>query len=361
MGRAPWRHTVLLMSEYRRHSVATSRLIVTALAVGALVALSGCTASSTAVTAAPLKLSIGTDDSPGVPSADEISHFSHELQTVSGGTIVATPRWDADGDSASSWDQAIAQMVVDGKLDMALVPARTWDSLNVTSLEPLVTPFLIQSDDVVAKVIASPDLTAPLLSGLPAAGVTGLSLFPESLRHPFGFAAPLLVPADYRGGQIRTPAASVGTALFGAYGARATDDEIDTLTQVGMESSYMLENNGTATGNVTFFPKVNVLVINSKAFAHLTKDQRAAVAKAAAATQTWAIANIPTDRAAAAAYCADGRKIVGATQAELTALEKAAQPVVDQFTRNGGNAAVIAAIRSVVATAAPADPTVACP
>ena len=105
-----------------------------------------------------------------------------------------------------------------------------------------------------------------------------------------------------------------------------------------------------------------MLVINSKAFAHLTKDQRAAVAKAAAATQTWAIANIPTDRTAAAAYCADGRKIVGATQAELTALEKAAQPVVDQFTRNGGNAAVIAAIRSVVATRrARPIATVACP
>ena len=227
--------------------------------------------------------------------------------------------------------------------------------LTVTSLEPLSSPFLLASDAAVNTVITTPDVTTPLMSGLSGVGVTGVSMFPEGLRHPFGFASPLRDPGDYYGGRFRVPTSSVSSALYGSFGATATDEEVSTVTQIGMESSYVLGPQGTATGNVTFYPKVNVLVINSKVFSHLSKAQRAQLAKAASATQTWAIANTPDDRKAAAAFCIRGGKIVGDFGRRARRPPPAAQGVIDQIAQHGGNAAVIASIQQIVAKAGPAD------
>ena len=68
----------------------------------------------------------------------------------------------------------------------------------MTSLRAINTPFLVTSDDLVAEIISS-DVADELMAGLDAAGVVGLALVPESLRHPFGFDHPLFGPDDYAG------------------------------------------------------------------------------------------------------------------------------------------------------------------
>ena len=108
------------------------------------------------------------------------------------------------------------------------------------------------------------------MSGLDAAGVVGLALFPEGLRHPFALGDPLLGPDDYQGAVMRSPTSATIAAMFEALGATTNDDEPDPSTHTGVESSYLLDPPGTATGNVTFFPKVNSLVINADVWAGLT-------------------------------------------------------------------------------------------
>ena len=151
-------------------------------------------------------LTIGTDDSPGVPNADEISHFVATGEDVcSGGLITIEPTWHADGDGHLDWDQQVAAMVQNGKLDLALGPTWAWDVLKVKSFEPLQSPFLVDSDPLVAAIVADQDLSTQLMSGMPAAGVTGLALWPEGLRHPFGFDRPLVAADQYRGQTMRSP------------------------------------------------------------------------------------------------------------------------------------------------------------
>ena len=94
-------------------------------------------------------------------------------------------------------------MLLDGDLELAMVPSRAWDDLGVTSLTALTAPFLVTTDTLVADIVANEDLVDQLTSGLPSVGATALGLYPEGLRHPFGVQGPLLGAEDYEGGVVR--------------------------------------------------------------------------------------------------------------------------------------------------------------
>jgi TRAP-type C4-dicarboxylate transport system substrate-binding protein len=237
-----------------------------------------------------LTLTIGTDDSPGVPSTDQISHFASEVQTLSGGKITVEPRWHAEGNKhPADWDQAVARMVQAGHLDLGLGPTWAWDDLGVTSLRPLQAPFLVDSDPLTAQVVLDPGLSTKLRSGLAGHRVEGLSLWPEGMRHPFGFGKPLLTPADYAGTTIRSAKSTTIADVFKALGATTSPAEPDATTMAGLQGEYALKPNGIGAVNVTFFPKVNVLYGNAKTLAGLGDAARQVLATAAAETQKWAI------------------------------------------------------------------------
>ena len=108
---------------------------------------------------------------------------------------------------------------------MAVVPARAWSAAGVTSLGALQAPFLFESDEHVAAVVDDAAITTDLLSGLDGIGVTGLTLFPESLRHLFSFGEPILSPADVKGRTIRAIASLETTAIIEALGGTAVDPD----------------------------------------------------------------------------------------------------------------------------------------
>jgi hypothetical protein len=150
--------------------------------------------------------------------------------------------------------------------------------------------------------------------------------------------------------------------VFAALGASVNDDELDPKEHAAGESSYALDPNGTATGNVTFYPKVNSLVISDKAYAKLDGQQRDVLAKAAAQTRDWTIKKSPSDADAAEAWCHEGRSIVLASPSQLAALQQATAPVAQQLEQDGGTAKLIAAIRDLgQGLSAPAPPACRAP
>ena len=221
--------------------------------LGMIAALSVCpavvAASKVSATTpdAVVTLRVGTDDVPGRPAADQIEEFARAVAERGDGSIVVEPAWHAAGDT-SDWDQAVARLVTSGDLEMGFIPARAWDTEGVTTLRALNTPFLITTDALVDEIVSNDGLTGELMSGLDAAGVVGLGLFPEALRHPFGLEAPLLGPDDYQGAVIREPTSATTTAMFEALGATANDDEPDPATHTGAESEYQFAPPATATG-----------------------------------------------------------------------------------------------------------------
>jgi TRAP-type C4-dicarboxylate transport system substrate-binding protein len=293
-----------------------------------------------------ITLTLGTDDSPGVPSADEITRFAEEVAERSDGRLAIEPRWHAVEDPGTDWDQQIAALVQDGSLDLALGPTWAWD---VASLKTLQSPFLVDSDALVKSIITDDDLSASVMSGLTDEGVTGLALWPEGLRHPFGFDGPLAEVADYRGATIRSPKSSVSKDVFAALGAQVSAQHPDAITMAGVQGEYLLKPNGVGVGNVTFFPKVNVLYAGTDVLEGLSAQDQDTLREAAAATRDWALDHVPGDVAAGKVFCEDGGAIVHATEAQVAELVRATAPVADAIAESPGNADLVARISELKA------------
>jgi TRAP-type C4-dicarboxylate transport system substrate-binding protein len=302
----------------------------------ALAALPGCLGDSEGTKAGgeagPLTLRVGTDDPAGRPGEEQIQELARRLAELSDGELRLKPVLNAGGDGRD-WDQLVAHRVADGDLDLGLVPSRAFDTEGVTTLRALNAPFLITGDELFGEVIAGP-LASRLMSGLDEAGVVGLAMFPEGMRHPFGFQKPLRGPGDYAGQEIRTPTSETVTAMFAALGARTDDMDPDAGVQAGMESAYDLQPTGTATGNVTFYPKADVLVVSPGLLDKLGEERTEILRRAARETRDLLIEQRTSDADAAAAWCDDGHSIALAGDAELAALERATEPVYDALERD---------------------------
>lgn len=311
--------------------------------------LTGCFAEDDATKAGgssgPVTLRLGTPDVMDTPAGDQIQEFGRRVRALSDDQLRIEPVWHAAG-PRPGWDDRTADMLTDGELDLALIPSRAWDSEGVASLRALNTPFLVTSDELLAEVLSG-EMARKLMSGLDEAGVIGLALFPEGLRHPFGFERALLGPADYRGQTIRAGVSETTYAMFEALGAKANEKAFNAHIHAGAESSYVLAPAGTAAGNVTFYPKVSSLVVSAEVFGDLTPDQRETLERAATGTRKWAIETSPTDAEAARTFCADGGAIVSASEREVAALKRAVQPVIAELQRDRHTKEIIDAIREM--------------
>jgi TRAP-type transport system periplasmic protein len=328
---------------------------------------------------AAVTLRIGTNDGADGPMAVPINEFARQVDVLSEGSMIIEPLWNAGPpdtptiDDYIAWDQYVARRVVSGELDMGMIPARAWDTEGVTTLRALFAPFLVDSDALLAELATDAELTDDLLAGLDGAGVTGLALLPESLRHVFSFVEPLLSPDDFAGTTIRAPYSATTYALFEALGATGTDlagaefdEAIADGTLAGAESAFARATGlpgptlTTATGNVTPYPNVNSLVANGEVFAALSADQRALLRDAAGATLDVILAGRVDDSTAAQEFCAAGGAIVLASDDQLAAFTLAAQPVYDELTQDAETAALIDRIDGLKARTPEPTPVAAC-
>ena len=99
-------------------------------------------------------------------------------------------------------------------------------------------------------------------------------------------------------------------------------------TQRGAEAAYAWAPGPIATGNVTYFPKVTTLVAASDVPERLRPDQWDLLRDAAAATRVWMYSAQASDLEEAAAYCAEGGRIVAATPDQIASLREATAPLV---------------------------------
>ncbi len=309
-----------------------------------------------------LTLRFAVSDEQGRPSEPYVLEFINQVKTLSKGSITIEPIWDAGAETFAGFEQGVIQLVMRGKADIGLAAARTFDTESVSSFEALQAPFLIDND-ALAEAIASSDIATRMLESLSSAGVVGLALWPEDMRHPFAIPPqkPLLSPEDFAGLNIRATSSGVTYNLIDTLGAFPMfDDSGYEGAESGLRQGASLTGTPIATGNVIFFPKFQVLFANGAAFEKLTDEQKSILRDAANATQGKAIAEHPRDIDAATAWCADGGTIVLASGEQVAAFEKAAQPVFDYIEQDPQNAELIAAIRELKANTEPSPGAEAC-
>ena len=304
-------------------------------------------------------LRMATMEGRGAPYADSVEEFARQVEDLSGGDLRIKIIWDGAveffGAYGPSAEQDVAGLVQSGKLASALIPTRAWDELGVTSLQALQAPFLVSNEKLVEQIVQS-ELAEEMLTGLDKAGVVGLTLLPEGLRHPVGFARPFLTAEDFAGAKIRAPLSNASYRLLEALGAKAVEICCDEFSQAvangsitGAESAFNLVGNlpwpGTLTANITFYPKVNAIVMNKNAFNRLSDEHREILREAAAKTLRHTLRNAPSEADSAALYCRNGGTIAFASDADIAALEQAAQPVYEALESDPQTEELIKQIR----------------
>lgn len=346
----------------------------------AVVVVSGCVDDGSSTKAGggaqPMTLRLGTADTPGTPAADQIEEFVRRVDELSDGRLRVEPVWEAAGASRDDWDQQVARLVVGGDVDLAVVPARAWDTEGVSTLRALHAPFLVATDELLDRVVTD-EVADEMLTGLHEIEITGLTLVPEGLRHVFSFGDPLLSPDDFVGSTIRAPTSNTTYALFEALGAKPDDlggssarpgepyatgvaDGSVAAAESSFAQAVSLPEYGPTAGNVVLFPKVNVFVASSETFDALSEDRQQILRDAARATRDRAVANNRDDAEFAEEYCAIGGRIVLATDAEVEALRAATEVVYRDLERDPATAAMLDRIRELARETPPADLVEAC-
>ncbi len=306
-----------------------------------------------------ITLQLAITDPQGRPSEPYVLEFIEQVKTLSGGKITIEPNWFA----ATGQENVVIQDVRARVADLGLVGSRAFNGEGVTNLDALQAPFLIDND-ALAEAVATSDTAKQMLEGISSAGVVGLTLWPEDMRHPFAInpQPPFLSPEDFAGMDIRTTTSGISAALVKALGGNPVGFESSTYpgAESGLRQGGSLVGTQVATGNITFFSKYLVLFANSASFEMLSDEQKNILREAALATQTKAIAEHPREVDAAIAYCAEGGTVVLASDEQIAAFVKAAQPVFDQIEQDPANAGYIAAIRELKASTAPSAGAAAC-
>jgi TRAP-type transport system periplasmic protein len=318
-----------------------------------------------------ITLRLGIADPQGRPSQAYLEEFIAQVKTLSNGKITIEPTWEAGVNTTPTFEQGVAKAMVEGQYDLGLAASRAWDSVGVTSLQPLQAPFLI-NNDAISEAVAASDIATQMLEGMSTAGVVGLTLWPDVLNHTmsFDFEKPFLSPEDFAGKTIRIIGSNITTAMYDAFGGTAivkedwvadVDAGLIQGTELGLAQGFALPARAVVVGNVVYYPKYHVLVANSASFERLSANQQNILREAASVIQKRAIAEHPKEIDAATAFCKDGAgDIVLASDEQVTAFEEAAQPIYALIEQDPKNAEFIAAIRELKANTQPAPGAEAC-
>ena len=113
------------------------------------------------------------------------------------------------------------------------------------------------------------------------------------------------------------------------------------------------------TGNVVFFPRMSVLFGSEATFAKLDRSQRSALNRAARETLEQVVATMP-DVEDPTPFCEGGGTVVAASDAELAAMRRAAQPVYAELEADPATKSAINAIRALARQVGPAPAPTAC-
>jgi TRAP-type C4-dicarboxylate transport system substrate-binding protein len=316
----------------------------------------------------PVVLRLANSNNTDQPDTETIEHFAAEVAKLSEGSLQVRITFLAAGSATPDVEERTIRMVQRGQFELGWVGARAWDQIGVKSFEALQSPFLVDSTNLLDRIVRSP-MASEMLAGLRARGFVGLALVPDNLRHPIGITHQLVSLRDLRNARVRILPSRVTTALIRALGARPV--EISNA-QIGYElagrrvdgEELALSNspgNVIATGNVAFFAKTLTLFARSDVLAGLRDSDRRVLRAAAADTVRYAISTYPTDAELVhSGYCRTGRRIVLATDAERARLARAALPVETMLAADPATKRYIATIKRLKKET-PRDPSHALP
>jgi TRAP-type C4-dicarboxylate transport system substrate-binding protein len=344
-------------------AVAVVGLVVVALATAACSG-SGVDKAGGTRTRQPVVLTLADHEE----GPEDVQFWIEEVQRRSGGSlrIQVANNWRVQ---EVAYDKDTIADVQAGKVQLAKVAARAYDTVGVDSFQALLAPFLIDNQTLERRVLES-QLPGQMLASTSKLGLVGLAVLPTDLRKPLGLSRPLVRVSDYRGARIGVREGEVAKVTFTALGATPVGyvaggplSGLDGL-ELGFGTIKGNEYDRQAkavTANVTLWPKLVTVVINRKVFQSLTASQQDALrgaGSAVVARQLDFLQGLSDEERGV--LCERGLRFLHASNQELAELRRAVQPVYDQLEHNAETRSslqrILAMKRETRATATPDSP-----
>ncbi len=336
------------------------RPLPSALAVlAAAAAAAGCGAgeppSRAGADVEPVTLTATGYEQAGRIGARTLAEFARRVAALSNGAVRITLGPAPDNSLPDTSATSIAD-VRSGRYDLAVAATRSFDRLGVLTMQALQAPFLVESNELGARILAD-EIADEMLGGLEEIGLQGLALTFDSRRFPLAYQRPIVAVGDYDGVTLAARPSEATYTLLRALGARPTSINGGKLAAAAANglvsgSEGVIGANqpvdGSVTANAPWYLKANAIVANEKVFDGLSDAQQSVLRQAAAETREWAAGEHGAEAEAAKQMCATGHGAVALASArQLVELRAAAQPVLDAMTKDPVSKRAIARMREL--------------
>ena len=302
------------------------------------------------------------------PEPQQLRVFADEVARRSAGTMQIKFRWPwRSGDPYA--ERGTIEDVKGGKVDMAWVGARVFDTLGVKSFQGLLAPLLVDSYELQGRVFES-GLPTSMLEDVEELGVVGIGVLPGPIRRLLGVGHPFLRPSDFEGQVIGGAEGELAVRTFQALGARLealpAGGSLDGLDATVQQLSSIWGNRDYrdakyVAANVNLWPRPLVIVASNEFFESLTPKQQAVLREAAAAAVPGALAaSRAEDDEARNELCRRGLAFAPASESDLGALRSALEPVYAELTDGPETNSNIDAITKLKTEIAASAETPAC-
>ena len=128
---------------------------------------------------------------------DQMTVFADEVRRLSDGTleIAFKEKWRL---GEPLYEAGTLRDVKAGKVDMAWVGARAFDTVEVKSFQALLAPLLVDSYDLEARVFEE-GIPNEMLEAVEELDLVGIGVLPGPMRKVLGVSRPFVAPADFAG------------------------------------------------------------------------------------------------------------------------------------------------------------------
>ena len=278
--------------------------------------------------------------------------FAEQVEKRSSGMmrIEFEPEWRGGDPNA---ERGTIEDVKAGKVDMAWVGARVFDTLDVTSFQALLAPLLVDSYDLEERVFES-EIPTSMLEGVEELGVVGIGVLPGPIRRVLGVSHPLLEPSDFERQVIGGAENELSVGTFQALGATlealpaggALDDLDATEQHLAAIWGNRYDKGAKYVGaNVNLWPRPLVIFAGKEIAESLTPKQQETLRDAAAAAIPGALAAARgEDDEAALELCRRGVTFAVASEHQLAELRRALESVYADLMADPDTEADIEAI-----------------
>ena len=272
------------------------------------------------------------------PTNQAVMHMSEELSKATGGKDSIK----IFGDSSLGSEKDTVEQVKIGALDMVRVSSASFHGIVPESVIPSL-PFLFRDIEHFRKTMYGPQ-GDKVLAAFDKAGFIGLALYESGARSVYA-KKPIKNLADMKGLKIRVQPSDLMVGLVSAMGASPTPmpfAEVYTGLKTGLldaaENNYPSYDEAKHYESAPVFSETmhvmtpEVLVFSKKVWDTLTKEQQAAIRKAAKDSVPYYVKLWePKEKDAKAAVIKGGAKIVPAAEIDRKAFVEAEKPVWDKF------------------------------